>query len=129
MAVQSEKKSPDEGILLRDIVQQRQNPESQAVPSEPTPYGRNLADEEPMISREEWKKHLAYQQSLKERAMEPFKSRGITQENWLQHLDELTDEEITYLLDQEPGKERLDEERKADPNISDRTRAEFMRDF
>ena len=61
--------------------------------------------------------------------MEPFKSRGITQENWLQHLDELSDEEITFLLDQEAGKRRLDEERKANPSISDRTRAEYMRDF
>lgn len=61
--------------------------------------------------------------------MKPFTDRGINQDNWLQHLNELTDEEITFLLDREPGKERLDEERKADPSISDRTRAEYLRDF
>ena len=51
------------------------------------------------------------------------------QDNWLQHLDEMTDEEITERLNQEPGRERLDEERRASPDITDRTRAEFLRDF
>ena len=55
--------------------------------------------------------------------------KGVTQENWLQHLDELTDEEITSLLDREPNRGQLDEEREARPDISDRTRAEFLRDF
>lgn len=54
---------------------------------------------------------------------------AITQENWLQHLDELTDEQITEFLNQRPGRKRLEAERKADPNISDRTRAEYLRDF
>ena len=58
-----------------------------------------------------------------------IKAKGLTLDNYLWHLDEMTDEEITYMLDQEPGKEQLDEERKAQPNISDRTRAEFYRDF
>ena len=54
----------------------------------------------------------------------------ITQENWLDHLDELTDEQITKFLDNEPGwKNRLDEERKAQPSISDRQRAEGMKYF
>ena len=54
---------------------------------------------------------------------------AITQENWLQHLDELTDEQITEFLNKEPGEARLDEERKAQPTITDRTRAEYLRDF
>ena len=58
-----------------------------------------------------------------------IKAKGLTPDNYLWHLDEMTDEEITYMLDQEPGKERLDEERKAQPEISDRTQAEFYRDF
>ena len=58
-----------------------------------------------------------------------IQAKGLTLDNYLQHLDEMTDEEITYMLNQEPGKERLDEERAADPSITDRTRAEFMRDF
>jgi hypothetical protein len=41
----------------------------------------------------------------------------------------MTDEEITYMLNQEPGREKLDEERAACPEISDRTRAEYLRDF
>lgn len=61
--------------------------------------------------------------------MKRFTDRGINQDNWLWHLDELTDGEITFLLDRELGKAKLDEERKADPNISDRTYAEYLRDF
>lgn len=58
-----------------------------------------------------------------------IRAKGLTMDNYLDHLDEMTDEEITYMLNQEPGRKRLDEERKADPSISDRTRAEFLRDF
>ena len=58
-----------------------------------------------------------------------IRDRGITQENWLQHLDTMSDEEITYMLDREPGKARLDEERKANPSITDRIWAETLRDF
>ena len=60
---------------------------------------------------------------------EDLKKRGITQRNWLRHLDEMTDEEITYMLDHEPNAAEIAEARKAQPNISDRTMAEFMRDF
>ena len=58
-----------------------------------------------------------------------IKNKGLTMDNYLQHLDEMTDEEITFMLNQEPGRERLDEERKARPSITDRSRAEFLRDF
>ena len=60
---------------------------------------------------------------------EDLKKRGITQRNWLRHLDEMTDEEITYMLDHEPDATLIAEARKAQPSISDRTRAEFLRDF
>ena len=53
----------------------------------------------------------------------------ITQQNWLQHLDSLSDEQITDYLNRTQNKEVLDEERQADPSISDRTRAEYLRDF
>lgn len=58
-----------------------------------------------------------------------IRAKGLTMENYLDHLDEMTDEEIAFMLNQEPGRERLDEERRADPSISDRTWAEFLRDF
>ena len=53
----------------------------------------------------------------------------ITVDNYLYHLDELTDEQITEFLNQEPNAERIAEERKAMPSITDRSRAEFRRDF
>lgn len=31
-----------------------------------------------------------------------IKAKGLTQDNYLQHLDEMTDEEITYMLDMDP---------------------------
>lgn len=58
-----------------------------------------------------------------------IKAKRLTRDNWLNHLDEMTDEEITYMLDREPDAVRIEEERKAQPEISDRTTAEFMRDF
>ena len=58
-----------------------------------------------------------------------IKAKRLTRDNWLNHLDEMTDEEITYVLDREPDAVRIAEERKAQPEISDRTTAEFMRDF
>ena len=58
-----------------------------------------------------------------------IKLKGLTQDNWLEHLDEMTDEEITYMLDREPDAKVIAEERKARPSLSDRTRAEFLRDF
>lgn len=58
-----------------------------------------------------------------------IKAKNLTMDNYLDHLGEMTDEEITYMLNQEPGRKRLDEERRARPDITDRTRAEFLRDF
>lgn len=60
---------------------------------------------------------------------EQIRAKGLTMDNYLDHLDEMTDEEITYMLNQEPGRELLDAQRRADPSISDRTHAEFLRDF
>ena len=64
----------------------------------------------------------------------PFREleqRGITLENWLDHLDEMTDEEITPMLNLAVKNRlpHLEEERKASPDISDRRRAEIMRGF
>ena len=53
----------------------------------------------------------------------------ITVDNYLQHLDELTDEQITEFLNQEPDAALIAEDRKGWPDITDRTRAEFRRDF
>ena len=58
-----------------------------------------------------------------------IKAKRLTRDNWLNHLDEMTDEEITYMLDRDPDAVRIAEERNAQPEISDRTTAEFMRDF
>ena len=94
---------------------------------------QNWAREDPIGPPEEGPQNAARLKAVwAEEEREQYKlyeSRGISQANWLQHLDEMTDEEITFFLDREPGKERLDEERRARPSISDRTRAEFMRDF
>lgn len=59
----------------------------------------------------------------------PLKGRGINPENWLWHLDEMTDREISYMLEQEPGVGRLNEERLIYPCWKDRLHAEFIRDF
>lgn len=68
------------------------------------------------------------------RMKSPFRElqeRGITQENWLNHLDEMTDEEITPMLNREvkgmlPS---LEAARKARPEITDRERAETMKRY
>lgn len=60
---------------------------------------------------------------------EPLEKRGIDKNNWLWKLDEMTDREISYMLDQEPARGRRDEERIACPEMTDRTRAEFMSAF
>jgi len=66
------------------------------------------------------------------RLMSPFRElneRGITRDNYHLHLDEMTDSEITAMLDWTEGKEYMDEMRKAYPQQTDRTYAEFNRDF
>ena len=55
--------------------------------------------------------------------------RRVNPRNWLQHLDEMSDMEISYMLEQEPGIGRLNEERMARPDVTDRQYAEGMRDF
>ena len=60
---------------------------------------------------------------------EPLEKRGINLENWLRHLDEMTDREISYMLDQEIGTGRREEDRIVHPEASEREYAEFMRDF
>lgn len=57
-----------------------------------------------------------------------IKAKRLTQENWLNHLDSMTDEEIEYMLQKEPDAKRIAEERKAQPG-SVRQLAEEMRDF
>ena len=60
---------------------------------------------------------------------EDLRKKEINERNWLRHLDEMTDSEITYMLEQQPGKDGLDRNRKDHPEIPDRIRAEFLRDF
>ena len=76
----------------------------------------HYGDEDPIIPPEEW---------IRER----LRARGITQENWLRHLDQMTDQEITVMLTREWGKARLEEDRKAYPHTTDRARAEYERDL
>ena len=64
-----------------------------------------------------------------EAALCRLKKRGITQENWLQNLDNMSDSEITEMLNLRPFRKRLDEERKAQPSLTDRDRAECLRYF
>ncbi len=59
----------------------------------------------------------------------PLEKRGINPDNWLQNIDEMSDREISYMLDQEPGIGRRNEERIVYPESSEREYAEFMRDF
>ncbi len=60
--------------------------------------------------------------------MESIKAKRITQQNWLNHLDEMTDEEIELMLSTEPDAKRIAEEREAWP-CPVRQLAEEMRDF
>lgn len=71
---------------------------------------------------------LAEQKHRERATLSRLKFRGIVQENWLDHLDEMSDSEITLMLDLTEGKAYMDEDRKAYPKMSDRTRAEFLRD-
>lgn len=56
-----------------------------------------------------------------------IQQKGLTRENYLFHLDEMTDQEITYMLDLDEGKALMDERRAAMPNETDRSWAEFLR--
>ncbi len=58
-----------------------------------------------------------------------LEERGINLDNWLKRLDEMTDREISYMLDHEIGMGRRNEERVIHPETSERGYAEFMRDF
>ena len=64
-----------------------------------------------------------------EQLIEALKERGILFNNYLSHLDEMKDEEITAMLNLEPRRKSLDEARKARPSLTDRMWAEGMRDF
>ena len=57
-----------------------------------------------------------------------IKAKGLTPDNYLQHLDEMTDEEITHMLNQEPDAKRIAEERKVTGTTA-REMAEDKRDF
>ena len=60
---------------------------------------------------------------------ESFAKKGINQENWLDHLNEMTDREISYMLDQEPGIGKMNEMRHVYPEMDEREYAEFKRYF
>lgn len=57
-----------------------------------------------------------------------LEARGLTLDNYLQHLDEMTDQEIEAMLMQEPDAERIRTEMKVDKE-SPRKYAEEKRDF
>lgn len=56
-------------------------------------------------------------------------ARGIKKGNYHLHLNKMTDEEITVMLDLTEGKKLMDEHRKAQPTLSDRSYAETLRDW
>ena len=58
-----------------------------------------------------------------------LKKRGITPENFPWELDQMTDQEITFMLDLTEGKGMMDDMRRAQPEQTDRQYAEFIRDF
>ena len=67
-------------------------------------------------------------------SMSPYQElmeSGITEENWLDNLDNLADEEVTAMLNLAVKDRRwdLDDSREKFPNITDRQRAELMRGF
>ena len=55
-------------------------------------------------------------------------SSPINENNWLLRLSEMTDEEISAMLDKTEGKALMDEMRTSDPKHSDRSYAEWLRD-
>ncbi len=58
-----------------------------------------------------------------------IKAKGITRENYPWRTDEMTDEEITYMLKLDEGEANYRELHKAHPKTVDREYVEFMRDF
>ncbi len=67
---------------------------------------------------------------MQEQVLQNLEERGITKENWLDHLKEMTDPEITDMLNAictKMERENLDEARAASKRITDRMRAERMR--
>ena len=56
-------------------------------------------------------------------------ARGITEDDYHLHLDEMTDEEITLMLNITEGYDYMESIRKAQPKMTDRTYAEILRDF
>ena len=61
--------------------------------------------------------------------LEDLRKKHIDERNWLKHLDRMTDDEITFMMEQLPGKNGLNANRRLHPEIPDRIRAEFLRDF
>ena len=57
-----------------------------------------------------------------------IKAKGITLDNYLSHLDEMTDEEIVFMLGKEPDAKRIAQEQKA-AKVTAREMAEDNRDF
>ena len=57
-----------------------------------------------------------------------IRQKRLTQENWLNHLDEMTDGEIEYMLRTAPDAKRLKQELASDP-LPVRRFAEELRDL
>ena len=63
------------------------------------------------------------------RTLEEMKAAGITKRTFIHHLDEMTEDEIALMLDLSEGKKYMESVRKACPEETARTYAEFERDF
>ncbi|MBR3018711.1 MAG: hypothetical protein IKH57_16795 [Clostridia bacterium] len=57
-----------------------------------------------------------------------IKLKGLTLDNYQSHLDEMTDEEIAFMLGREPDAKRIAEEMQA-AGTTPREQAEDKRDF
>ena len=62
---------------------------------------------------------------LYDRIAESLKAKGIIKATWEFHLDEMTDEEITYMLNRERMVFLINEDREERPEVSDRERAKW----
>ena len=55
--------------------------------------------------------------------------RGITQNNWLDNLDNMTDEEVYAMLKSDPRGGKWEDFLRASPSMTPRKLAEGIRDF
>ena len=69
---------------------------------------------------------------LKGRLTSPYrelKERGITQENWLDSLDQMSDEEVSAMLKIDPRSGKWEDFLRSSPSTTPRKLAEGIRDF